>query len=102
MPLDSEMIRLRMQCANINVAQLAEISGIPPNKVSQFVNSTRGIRNDEVARLRDALADIELLIEIASPFPLNFKNTTLIRELIQRAKSGGLVRGAQQRCGAQI
>ena len=102
MPLDAELVKLKMQCCNVNVAQLSEIAGVAPNKLSLFVNGTRGIRNDEVARLRDALSDIERLIEVASPFPLNFKNTTLIRELIQRAKSGDFGRGAEQRRGEQM
>jgi plasmid maintenance system antidote protein VapI len=91
MPLDAELIKMRMQCANVNVAQLAEISGIAANKLSLFVNGTRGIRNDEITRLRETLAEVEELIEIAQPFPLNFKNTTTIRDLIASMKRGELV-----------
>ena len=91
MPLDAELIKMRMQCANINVAQLSEISGVAANKLSLFVNGTRGIRNDEITRLRETLAEVEQLIEIAQPFPLNFKNTTTIRDLIASMKRGELV-----------
>jgi len=91
MPLDAELIKMRMQCANINIAQLSEISGVAANKLSLFVNGTRGIRNDEITRLRETLAEVEQLIEIAQPFPLNFKNTTTIRDLIASMKRGELV-----------
>jgi plasmid maintenance system antidote protein VapI len=94
MPLDNELIKMRMQCANLNVAQLSEISGVAANKLSLFVNGTRGIRNDEITRLRETLAEVEHLIEIASPWPLNFKNTSLIRELLERARHGEFDRGS--------
>jgi len=90
MPLDAELIKMRMQCANINIAQLSEISGVAANKLSLFVNGTRGIRNDEITCLREALAEVEQLIAIAQPFPLNFKNTTTIRDLIASMKRGEL------------
>jgi hypothetical protein len=90
--LDADLIRTQMFGLGVNVAQLAEISGVAPNKLSQFVNGTRGIRNDEIARLRNSLADLEQLIAAAQPFPLAFKNTGRIRELILSLKRGELSR----------
>jgi hypothetical protein len=95
MPLDSELIRDQMYLLNINVVQLSEISGIAANKLSLFVNGTRGMRNDEVISLRQSLVDIAELIKFAEPFPLSFKKTAVIRDLIVRMKKGELPRRQQ-------
>jgi hypothetical protein len=90
--LDATLTKMKMQVLGVNVAQLAEISGVAPNKLSQFVNGTRGIRNDEITRLRISLDDLEQLIQVAQPFPLSFRNTSIIRELISSLKRGELTR----------
>jgi hypothetical protein len=81
-----------MYAMSINVVQLSEISGIAANKLSLFVNGTRGMRNDEVISLRQSLMDIAELIKFAEPFPLSFKKTQVIRDLIQKMKNGELRR----------
>jgi hypothetical protein len=88
--LDADLIKMKMQVLGVNVAQLSQIADVAPNKLSQFVAGTRGIRNDEITRLRASLADLEQLIQIAQPFPLSFRNTGIIRELISSLKRGEL------------
>ena len=88
--LDSDLLKRRMQDLNLNVAQLAAISGTAPNKLSQFLGGTRPISAVEITRLRNALDDVAQLIQAAQPFPLSFRNTTIVRELISDLKRGEL------------
>jgi hypothetical protein len=88
--LDADLARRKSQELGINVSQLSALSGIPPSKLSLFLGGTRGISNYEITTLRSTLADVEQLIEVAKPFPLSFKKTEIIRDLITKIKSGEL------------
>jgi hypothetical protein len=90
--LDAELIKEKMFEVGVNVAQLSQIADVASNKLSQFLNCTRPIPNHEIARLRVALADLEELTRIAQPYPLSFRNTIKIRELISDMKRGALSR----------
>jgi hypothetical protein len=86
--LDAELIRMEMYVLGLNTSQMAALSGIPPGKISLFIGGTRGLRNDEITRVRGAIADVKLLVEVAAPFPVSFKDTTLVKDLIKRVKEG--------------
>lgn len=90
--LDRDLIEMRISVLGINTSQLSPLAQIPPAKLSQFLSGTRGLNNIEVARLRNAIDDIEQLVQVASPYPLSFRNVELIRDLISKMKSGELTR----------
>jgi hypothetical protein len=92
MMLDADLARKKSQELGINVSQLSALSGIPPSKLSLFLGGTCGIRNHEITTLRSTLDDVEQLIEVAKPFPLSFKKTEVIRDLIQKMKNNELPR----------
>lgn len=90
--LDAEIERRRSQELGINVSQLSAISGLPANKLSMFLGGTRGLSNSEITVLRTTLSDLEQLVEIARPFPLTFRNTSVILDLIAKVQNGELSR----------
>ena len=90
--LDAELIRMKAHVLGLNVAQLSALSGFSMKKVSLFLGGTRGLMAVEITRLRNALDDIEQLVQAASPYPLSFRNVELIRDLISKLKSGELTR----------
>jgi hypothetical protein len=94
--LDAELIREKMFAVGVNVAQLSQIADVASNKLSQFLNCTRPIPNHEIARLRDALENLEKLVRVAEPFPISFRNTIKIRELLLSMKKGELTRAANR------
>lgn len=89
--LDADLCRMRAQIVGVNVSQLSALCGVPPSKLSLFFGNTKGLRNHEVTQIREALADLEQLVETAQPYPLSFRDTDRIRDLIRRMKSGELV-----------
>ena len=93
--LDRELLKMRTDVLGINVSQLSPLAQIPPNKLSQFLSGTRSLNNIEIDRLRRAVEDIERLVETAQPYPLNFKNVEVIRDLIVKMKRGELARTHQ-------
>jgi hypothetical protein len=86
--LDAELIRMEMYVLGLNTSQLAALSGVPPGKISLFTGGTRSLRNDEITEIRSAIADVKLLVAAADPFPVSFKDTARVKDLIKRAKLG--------------
>lgn len=89
--LDADLIRMRAQVLGINVSQLSALCGVPPSKLSLFLGNTKGLRNHEVIQIRETLADVEQLVEVAQPYPLSFRDTDRIRDLIRQMRAGELV-----------
>lgn len=86
--LDADLIRMRVDVLRLSMNQLAAISKIPAPKLSLFLNGTRGITALEVTKLRGTLDDLEQLVHAANPFPVDFRNAEIIRDLISKMKSG--------------
>ena len=86
--LDRELLAMRVNILQINVSQLAPLSRIPAPKLSLFLGGTRGLNNVEIDRLRTTLDDIEQLVQVASPFPIAFRDVGLIKDLISRMRAG--------------
>jgi hypothetical protein len=90
--LDADIERRRAQELGVNNSQLSAISGIPAPKLSMFLSGTQGLSNREITVLRATLSDLEELVAVAKPFPLSFRNTHIILELIASIKRGELSR----------
>ena len=94
--LDADLCRMKAQVLGVNVSQLSALCGVPPSKLSLFFGNTKGLRNHEVTQIREALADLEQLVETAQPYPLSFRDTDRIRDLISQMKRQELRSGKEQ------
>lgn len=86
--LNNQIAKMRQTLIGISTASLAALLEINPNRVSLFVNGTKQLANTEIVKLSELLTDLEGLVECAKPWPINFRDVGLIRELLKRMKQG--------------
>jgi hypothetical protein len=86
--INNELHRMKQNVLGVSTASLAVLSEINPNRLSLYLNGTRQLPNHELVRLEKLFNDLECLSQVAMPFPLSFRDTERIKDLISRMKLG--------------
>ncbi len=80
---NEKLFRLKM-----TISQLAGISGIGDNKLSPWLRGTKPLSNDAYLTITETLQDIQNLVELFQPAPVDLRNVGVIKDLIARMKAG--------------
>jgi hypothetical protein len=88
MSLNQELHRMRRDILDVSNALIQELTGIGRDRLSLYFSGTSQLRNTEIIRLEEVFRDLERVVSAAAPFPVSFKNASLIKELIPRVKAG--------------
>jgi len=88
MSLSNDLHRMKQQALGVSVDALAELSQIGARRLSPYLGGTRGLPAVELERLEKTLSDLNRLAQVASPFPLSYRNVAVIRDLLERMRNG--------------
>src|SRR5258708_3462806 len=79
-----------MQMAELDVsqAQLSAFSGVNINKINPWLAGTRDLSNVELEKINDTIKSLRRLVELAQPWPINFRRVGDIKSLLERMKYG--------------
>jgi hypothetical protein len=86
--LNNQIARMKQTIIGIPTASLAALLGVNPNRVSLFVNGTKQLSNVEIVKLDALFDDLTQLVDCAKPWPINWRDVQLIKELLRRMKLG--------------
>ena len=88
MALNQELHKMRRDILDVSNALIQELTGIGRDRLSLYFSGTSQLRNTEILRIEEVFKDLERVVSAAAPFPVSFKNASLIKELVERAKAG--------------
>lgn len=72
----------RMAALGVQPTNLAELVGISPQHLSNFLSGRRDLDIQDVVKIRNIMSELESLANICNPIPVNFKNLQAIRQLL--------------------
>ena len=78
----------RMAAINVSLTNLSELLEISVPKLSNFLAGRRDLPIEDITLARNLISDLECLADICSPIPIDFDNTTAIRNLLSRIEAG--------------
>jgi transcriptional regulator with XRE-family HTH domain len=86
--LNSQLHKMRQSILEIPSSSLAALMGINPDRLSLYLNGTRQLSNVDIEKLDALFDDLTRLVECASPWPLQWRNVEIIKNLLKRMKDG--------------
>ena len=85
----------RMRALEISADFLCALAGIPPSRLSQAFRSIKPLSNSDGLMLISLLSELEALAERAKPFPVAFRNPSIIKALIKDSSENKAAVAAQ-------
>jgi hypothetical protein len=83
-------IKTRMFHLGITAEQLAQFSGIRPQILHPGIKGTRPLSNVDIEKVHYALHQLELLVDLLKPVPVDMKSTRYISFLLRRLEDGDI------------
>src|SRR6266404_5819834 len=86
--LQQKIVNQKMFDLYMTLAQLAGISGANQNKLSPWLRGTAPLSNETYLLVEETLRDVQALVELFAPAPVDLRNVAVIRDLLKRMKAG--------------
>jgi hypothetical protein len=86
--LNNQIGRAKQHALGIPTASLAALLSVNPNRVSLFLNGTKQLSNVELIKLDALFEDLTRLVECARPWPIQWRDVGVIKDLLKRMKDG--------------
>jgi hypothetical protein len=86
--LSNQVSKAKQFALGIPTASIAALLVVNPNRVSLFLNGTKQLSNVELIKLDALFEDLIKLVECARPWPIQWRNVELIKDLLKRMKDG--------------
>jgi hypothetical protein len=93
--LNNQIAKMKQTILAIPTASVAALLGVNPNRISLFLNGTKQLANSEIIKLDALFDDLTQLVDCARPWPINWRDVELIKELLRRMKLGEFDRGKE-------
>lgn len=81
-------VQARIVLAGLSQEQVARLLGLRPNDVGSWLRGHAPMPTEVFHRVHELIADIERLQQIASPFPLDPRNTNRLKNLLRSMRDG--------------
>jgi transcriptional regulator with XRE-family HTH domain len=92
MSMNNTIIPIKMAALGISQQQLAFYTGIGTQKLSPLLSGQRDLDAVSLTKIYDALAALERLAEVSSPWPIDFRQVVAVKRLMEQLKYGELDR----------
>jgi len=86
--LQQKIVNQKLFDLGMTIAQLSGISGVRENKLSPWLRCTGPLSNESYLTVEKTLLDVQALVEVFSPAPIDLRNVAVIKDLLMRMKAG--------------
>ena len=86
----SNIISIKMAALGISQQQLSFYTQIHTNKLSPFLSGQKDLDALSLTRINDALASLEKIAEVATPWPIDFRRVVEVKRLMEQLRYGQL------------
>jgi len=86
--LQQKIVNQKLFDLGMSIAQLSGISGVRENKLSPWLRGTGPLSNESYLTVEKTLLDVQALVELFAPAPLDLRNAFVVKDLIARMRSG--------------
>jgi hypothetical protein len=84
----ANLTRVTLAELDISLQQLSAFSGVNINKISPWISGTKDIGNLELEKINTTIHNLEQLVELAHPWPIDFRRVGAIKNLLDRLRNG--------------
>jgi len=84
----ANLTRVTLAELDISLQQLSAFSGVNINKISPWISGTKDIGNLELEKINTTIRNLERLVELAHPWPIDFRRVGAIKNLLDRLRNG--------------
>lgn len=88
MSAHGNIVNLQMARLGVSQTQLSVYSGVPVSKLSPWLAATRDISNLDLEKIIATIEDLFRLEAAADPWPIDFRNVSKVKPLLERLKAG--------------
>ena len=86
--LQQKIVNQKLFDLGMTLSQLSGISGVRENKLSPWLRCTAPLSNDAYFTVEETLRDVQALVELFQPAPIDLRNVAVIKDLLARMKAG--------------
>ena len=89
--LQQKIVNEKMfRCCEMTISQLGFFSGVSDSKLSGRLKGQRALSNEHYLIVLDTLNQVQSLVDLLTPIPLDLRACGAVKELLRKQKDGEL------------
>jgi hypothetical protein len=88
--MDIKTIPQKLSMYGIPQTAFGALCGLSSGLISAYMNGSKPVPGDRIVTMNDVMGDLEKLIQLSQPLPLDYSNVETLRQCLDRLKDGRL------------